>query len=281
LAALQMWRNLVQEGQAEFDNRYQREYLTTERFHRFDEALVRLLELLELPGIGKVLSTALFVVRTPYRMVRGLFKRAMGRAEMPSSSERIVLDQAMNGWMDHLRKEAVRRAGTHPVWGHINGGFTSGLGNMARERFEQGFRDFQLGMADEVDRTARAIYEELQKNPLALNVLRGTKFALEIGSITGTVLHFGLNPWDLLLVPLAASVTHQLVELLGKQYVDSQREQARGRQMAMMVQHISAPTAEWLTQWPSTGGSTFERLQQALKRIPAGLQQLQNCVRGM
>jgi hypothetical protein len=281
LAALQTWRNLVQEGQAEFDNRYQREYLTTERFHRFDEALVRLLELLELPGIGKVLSTALFVVRTPYRMVRGLFKRAMGRAEMPSSSERIVLDQAMNGWMDHLRKEAVRRAGTHPVWGHINGGFTSGLGNMARERFEQGFRDFQLGMADEVDRTARAIYEELQKNPLALNVLRGTKFALEIGSITGTVLHFGLNPWDLLLVPLAASVTHQLVELLGKQYVDSQREQARGRQMAMMVQHISAPTAEWLTQWPSTGGSTFERLQQALKRIPAGLQQLQNCVRGM
>jgi hypothetical protein len=108
-----------------------------------------------------------------------------------------------------------------------------------------------------------------------LNVLRGTKFTLEIGSITGTVLHFGLNPWDILLVPMAASVTHQLVELLGKQYVDSQREQARNRQMTMMTQNVSGPIAEWLAQWPSTGGSTFERLQQALKRIPDGLQQLQ------
>jgi hypothetical protein len=278
LAALQTWRDLVREGQFEFDNRYQREYLTTERFHRFDEALVRLLELLELPGVGKALSTALYVVRTPYRLVRGLFKRAMGRSETPASSERIVMDQAMNGWIDHLRKEAVRRANMHPVWAHINSGFNSGVGNMARERFDQGFRNFQLGMADEVDRTARAIYEELQKNPLALNVLRGTKFALEIGTITGTVLHFGLNPWDLLLVPLAASVTHQLVELLGKQYVDSQREQARSRQMAMMKQNISVPTAEWLTQWPSTGGSTFERLRLALKRIPEGLLQLRDCV---
>jgi hypothetical protein len=278
LNALQTWRDLVREGQIEFDNRYRREYLTTERFHRFDEALVRLLELLELPGVGRVLSTALYVVRTPYRLVRGLFKRAMGRSETPSASEHVVMDQAMNGWVDFLRKETVRRAGTHPVWTHINNGFASGAGSQARERFEQGFRNFQLGMADEVDRTARSIYEDLQKNPLALNVLRGTKFTLEIASITGTVLHFGINPWDLLLVPLAASVTHQLVELLGKQYVDSQREQARSRQMQMMTKSISAPLAEWLTQWPSTGGSTYERLQLALRRIPENLAQLRTLV---
>ena len=46
---------------------------------------------------------------------------------------------------------------------HINAGFSTGLGDLVRERFEQGFRNFQLGMADEVDRTARAIYEELEK----------------------------------------------------------------------------------------------------------------------
>jgi hypothetical protein len=278
LNALQAWRSLVHEGQVEFDSRYRQEYLTTERFHRFDEALVRMLELLELPGVGKVLSTTLHVVRTPYRMLRGLFQKAISRPETPAASERIVMEQAFNGWIDHLRKEAVRRAGTHPVWAHINRGFTSGLANLARDRFEQGFRNFQLGMADEVDRTARAIYEELQKNPLALNVLRGTKFTLEVGSITATVIHFGFNPLDLVLVPLAASVTHQLVELLGKQYVDNQREQARNRQMTMMAQYISAPMAEWLVQWPSTGGSTFERLQLALRRIPEGLQQLKDCV---
>ncbi|MSU80722.1 MAG: hypothetical protein EXS16_21870, partial [Gemmataceae bacterium] len=48
LAALDGWRNLVREGQMEFDSRYRREFLTTERFRRFDEALIRLIELLEL-----------------------------------------------------------------------------------------------------------------------------------------------------------------------------------------------------------------------------------------
>jgi hypothetical protein len=278
LAALQSWRDAVQVGQVEFDNRYRREYLTSEKFHRFDQALVRLLELLELPGIGRILSGALYVVRTPYRLIKGLFAKAMRRPEAAVTPERPVMEQALGGWLDLLRKEAARRAGTHPVWAHINKGFGSGLAEMARERFEQGFRTFQLSLADEADRTARAIYEELERNPVALNTLRGTKFALEIGSITGTVVTLGLNWFDVILIPLAASVTHHLVELLGKQYVDNQRELARARQQALASQYVSAPMAEWLAQWPSTGGSAYERLQLALRRIPPALKELDEAV---
>jgi hypothetical protein len=279
LAALSAWRGLVHEGQIEFDGRYQREYLMSERFYRFDEALVRLLDLLELPGIGKILSGALYVVRTPYRLLKNLFNKAVRRAETLGPPERPVLDLAWNGWIDFLRKEAVRRANTHPVWTHINLGFNSGLGELARQRYEQGFQSFQLAMADEVERTARAIYEDLQKNPMALNVLRGTKFTLEVAAITGAVLHAGITPWDLVWVPLSAAITQQIVELLGKSYVEAQREQARLRQMTMMTQYVSAPIADWLAQWPTTGGSAFERLQLALRRIPEALQQLHEGVR--
>ncbi len=274
LAALQRWRNAVEYGRTEFDNRYRREYLTTERFHRFDQALVRLLELLELPGVGRVLGGVLYVVRTPYRVLKGLFNRAMRRQESPGMPERPVLEQALAGWLDLLRKESAQHAASHPVWGHLNQGFAGGLADLARDRFEQGFNLFQMSIADEVERTARAIYEELEKNPAALNALRGTKFALEVASITGVVLAGGLNIWDVVLVPLAASVSHHLIELLGKQYVESQREQARQRQQAMVSQYLSAPLAEWLAQWPTTGGSAYERLQLALRRIPPSLQQL-------
>src|SRR5262249_46416468 len=150
---------------------------------------------------------------------------ALRRPESPGQPERPVMEQALAGWIDLLRREAARRADSHPVWAHIDKGFGSGLADMARERFEQGFRTFQLSLATEPDRTARAIYEELEKHPVALNTLRGTKFALEVASITGAVVTAGHQfLLDFLLVPLAASVTHQLVELLGKQYVDSQRE---------------------------------------------------------
>jgi len=281
LEALQNWRVAVQTGQSEFDNRYRQEYLNSEKFHRFDEALVRLLELLELPGVGgRILSNVLWAVRTPYRLLKGWLSKAMSRPDSIHQPERPVLEAALSGWLDHLRKESVRNSGMHPVWAHIEKGFASGgLSDQARERFEQGFRSFQLGLADEVERTARSIYEELEKNPVLLNTLRGGKFAMDIGAILAAVVTAGHSvALDVILVPVAAAVTQQLVEFLGQQYVETQREQTRDRQEALMKQYISTPLAEWMSQWPATGGSAYERLQLALKRIPDSLQQLNQSV---
>lgn len=278
LAALDGWRGLVQGGQLEFDDRYRREYLTSARFRRFDEALVKLLDLLELPGLGKIVSTALYVVRTPYRLVKSLFSRAVQRPEAPAFPEKSVLDAAFTGWLDMVRKEATRRAGTHPLWQHVSKGFAAGLADQARQKYEEGVRSFQLSMTDEVERTARSIYEDLERNPVALNTLRGTKFAMEVAAITGSIALGGINVFDLVLVPVAASVTQYLVEALGSQYVENQREQARARQQMLVTQHISGPLAAWLIQWPSTGGSAYERLQLALRRLPPALQQLDAAV---
>jgi hypothetical protein len=280
LAALQAWREVVHAGQVEFDRRYRREYLTSEKFRRFDEALVRLLDLLELPGIGRAVSNTLWVLRTPYRLVKGLVVKALSRPEGASLPEQPVLEQALAGWLDLLRKETARRAGSHPVWAHIEEGFAGGLADLARDRFHQGLRNFRLGLADEVDRTARAIYEDVEKNPAILNTLRGGKFTVDMAAILAAVATGGTHlAWDFLLVPVAASMTQQLVELLGKQYVDGQREHARNRQQALVTQYVSGPLAEWLAQWPATGGSAYERLHLALRRIPAALLQLEAAVR--
>jgi hypothetical protein len=71
-----------------------------------------------------------------------------------------------------------------------------------------------------------------------------------------------------------------LTEFFGKQYVDFHREQTRARQEALVAQHISNPLTEWLTHWPTTGGSTYERLQLILRRFPHNLLQLQAAVEG-
>src|SRR5262249_50696791 len=110
IAALEGWRSVVYAGQVDFDNRYCREYLTSEKFRSFDEALVRLLDLLELPGVGKLVSTTLWVVRTPYRLVKGWLSKTLSRPQAPSLPELSVLEDALEAWLDLLRKEAVRRA---------------------------------------------------------------------------------------------------------------------------------------------------------------------------
>ena len=276
VTALQEWRTLVQSGRAEFENRYRREYLTTEKFHRFDEALVRLLDLLEIPGAGRLVSNTLWVLRTPYRLLKGFLSKTLARPEPPAPPEYPVLERALEGWLDLLRKEAARRASSHPVWAHIDKGFQQGLANEAQEQFKQDFRGFQLGLTDEVDRTARGIYEELEKNPAMLNALRGGKLAIDVAAIAAAALTAGMH-WglDFVLVPLAASVTHQLVEIMGRQYVDNQRDLARQRQQALVSQYVSGPLADWLGQWPATGGSPYQRLHLALQRLPADVQKLE------
>ena len=276
LAALESWRAAVEVGQSDFENRYRQEFLNSEKFHRFDEALVRLLELLELPGIGKVFSNAMRLVQAPFRMMKGWLSKNLVRAEATTQPERPVLETALNGWLDFLRKEALQRSDSNALWAHIETGFNGGkLAEQAKEKFEQGFRNFQLGLADEVERTARAIYEELEKNPVLLNTLRGGKFAMDVSAITAAVVTAGHTlALNVLLVPLAAAVTQQLAEWMGAQYVENQREATRQRQEVLMKEFVAQPLGEWLVAWPSTGGSTYERLHQALNRIPPNLTQL-------
>jgi hypothetical protein len=279
LAALQAWRNLVHSGRQEFEARYSKEYLSGEKFPRFDEALVRLLQLLELPGVGQLVSKALWAVRTPWRLAKGLLAKFTGKTASVIIPEEPVLASAWTAWLDLLRKEAARREDSHPLWDHVEKGFQSGLADQARNEFQRCLRDFQVGLASEVEATARAIYEELEKKPLALNTLRGSKFAIEVASIVGTILAGGVALHDIVLVPLVTSLTQELVELLGKQYVDLQREKARYRQQELLGRTLATPLAEWLTQWPATGGSSFERLQLALKRIPEGIKDLEQAVK--
>jgi GTP-binding protein EngB required for normal cell division len=279
LEALQEWNHLVAKGRTEFENRYTREYLSGEQFPRFSAALVRLLELLELPGVGQYLSKTLWVVRTPFRLVKGLINRVSGGVPTATLPEEPVLNTAFGGWLDLLRKEAAKRDEQHPIWHHIKDAFPKALVEQAKIEMQRCLRDFQVGQVHEVDATARAIYEDLEKKPVALNTLRGMKFSLDLASIGGTVAMGGINAWDLILVPLAAALSQEIVEAMGKTYVDKQRERARERQQELFQRTVAAPLAAWLAQWPATGGTTLERLQLALKRIPDNVAALGKAVR--
>jgi 50S ribosome-binding GTPase len=282
VAALDAWRDLVHRGKEDFDTRYRREYLTSEKFRRFDEALVRLIDLLELPGAGKFVSGTLWVVRTPYRLLKGAMNKVLVRPEVPSMPESEVLEAGLQAWLDQLRAEALRRSGQHPLWAHVNRAFESDLPGQVHAKFDEALRTFRLGLADEVERTARAIYEELEKSPTWLATLRGSKLALDGAAIIGTIAAMLTTgqpaALDLVLVPLAASVAHQLVEWMGAAYVESQREQTRSRQQSLESEVVSGPLADWLARWPATGGTAYERLQLALSRVPHGIKKLDAAV---
>lgn len=274
VAALEDWGKLVAQGRTEFLERYTREYLTGAKFHRFDESLVKLVEMLELPGVGKYVSNALYVVRTPFRLVKGLLGNVFGAPAIAPIPEQPVLDAAYQAWVDQLRATALTLEKRHNLWATVAHGFEADLGDKFAERYRAGINAFQGSQRAEIDATAQAIFEDLEKSPGTLNALRGSKFALDVGAIGATLAMGGISAQDLVLVPLVSGITHQLVEWAGAGYVEMQKEKARSRQQELIARHIADPLSSWMTAWPATGGTDYERLQLALHRIPAGLDSL-------
>ncbi len=274
LAAIESWRALVDASRSQFDERYRSEFLNGEGFRRFDEARERLLNLFELPGAGKGFAVALWALRLPYRTVRGLIEKAIVRPPAVNLAESQVLDGAFRAWLDQLRAEAIRRSDSHPVWRHIANGFSSGLNDSATEQFQIALRNFQLSSADEIEGAARAVTAGLEKNPVALTTLRSGKLLLDLVAI---ILAFwaGWFDWTILIfLPLFVSIAHQLVELCVRQYVEAKRSAVRSRKESIVAQTVSTPLAEWLAKWPATGGSAYEKLQGALRRVPETIAQL-------
>lgn len=275
LTELDTWRTLVADGRREFEQRYRREFLSGEAFRRFDRTRDQVLEMLELTGPGKYVSAGLALLRLPYKYARDFLAKVVARPDMPSLPEHAVCTAALAAWLDGLQAEALRRSGTHPIWKQITHGFDAGLKTQAQDRFGQVFRSFELKETDELDQAARAVPERLVNGPALLNTFRLAIVALDLAAI-GAVIYFAWPPswYWLLLIPLAVSLTRQLVELAVRQIVDVGRNRLRAKREALVAEHLSGPLAGWLSDWPTSGGSSMERLQLVLRRVPLTIRDL-------
>jgi hypothetical protein len=186
-----------------------------------------------------------------------------------------VLTGALSGWLDRLQAEALRRSGTHPVWKQIAHGFDAGLAVQARDRFAVDFRTFELKETDELERAGRELVDKLEKNPTLLYTLRGGKLVADAFGVFA-VLYFTWVPswYHFLLLPIVVSVTHQLTELIARGAAETARARVRNQRETLVETALTGPLGQWLGEWPATGGSSFEKLQQVLQRVPDEIRKL-------
>jgi hypothetical protein len=277
LAELDLWKATVEAGRRAFEDRYRREYLSGEQFRRFDRHRERLMDLLELPGGGRFVGTALWVLRSPYRWTREYIAKVLTRPQLVNLSEKAVLDGALDGWLNYLQAEALRRSGTHPLWKGVVHAFDAGLASQTRDRFAQDFRTFELKETDELERAGQEMVAGLERHPALLHTLQGGKFALDLGVI-GAALYVtftGTFHWyELLLIPIGVSVTHQAAELGVRAATEGARSRVRRQREELVTTTLSGPLAAWLADVPAASGTSIERLQLVLRRVPETIRQL-------
>jgi hypothetical protein len=275
ITELDTWRSLVQTGRTNFEQRYRSEFLAGETFRRFDRTQEQVLEMLELTGPGKYVSATLAVMRLPYKYAREFFLKAVARPPIVSQPESVVCNTALAAWLDGLQADCLRRGGTHPVWKQLTQGFDSGLKLQAQDRFAQVFRSFELRETDELDQAAKEVPEQLTNNETLLIVGRVGTVGLDAVAL-GATLYFTWLPSipQLLLLPVAVSASRQLVELGVKAWVDRGRNRIRNHREALVNEHLSGPLSNWLAEWPTSGGSSLEKLQLVLRRVPLNIREL-------
>jgi energy-coupling factor transporter ATP-binding protein EcfA2 len=274
LSELETWRGLVADGQREFEQRYRSEYLAGEAFRRFDQTKLDVLKMLELPGPGAFVSMALALVRKPYELLWQFVSKTITRPSMTNLGEQVVCNAAMESWLAKLQAEALRRHPNHPMWKNVTVGFDTTLKTQAQDLYSQKFRILEAKEMTELDTTARAVPDALDKNPVLLNILRGAIIALDLVVIVLVIWLTWPPSWWLLLLLPAVSITHHMVDVIVGAVVNRDRNKLRAEREALLKSQLTTPLQRWLADWPTSGGTSLERLQQILIRIPASIREL-------
>lgn len=278
LAALNTWKELVEQGRREFESRYFREYLSSKKFHRFDQSFVKLIELLELPGIGKYVSKTVALTRIPWTVAKNLYRKFVGKSDVQEMPEEPIFRAALRGWLDRLQVEAAKRSKSHPIFAKLDEAFKSTLRSEVENRYQACLPEFRRGLEEEVERTARAIYEDVEKNPVLLNSLRGIKLSVEVSTVIAILISGGINVWDPILIMIITPFIQEITEFLGKQYVEKHKAGTRQRQLELMSRTVAVPLEDWLARLPVTSTDQFHRLEQIVERLPQNIALLKDAV---
>lgn len=279
LEEFRSWQDLVRQGRLAFERRYEAEYLEVERFVIMDRYRHAWVELLELPAAGRWLSAVLWILRTPYRAARDYVRRWWEQSVTPPPPEAEVLREAALAWRDALHAETLRRTDRHPFWQQLARRFPNDLLPAWQEQWESLSRRFTCQEQEELEHSCQRLLEQWQNHPGRLAVARAAKLVLDLGGITTVVwLSWPLDWYHLLLVPLSASLTHQVVEWLAAMQVEALRRRLRQQRSVHLRQTLSEPLEAWLQQWPAQGETPLARLQQVLTETPTALQRLELAV---
>ncbi|MEZ6139872.1 MAG: GTPase [Zavarzinella sp.] len=278
LSAIEEWRSAVYTCKLKYEEAYQLEFLNNAQFQRFDDAKEQLLQLLELPGAGKGLSFTLGLLRWPYLQLRKLIGKIIARPASPMGTETRVIENAWNGWLDELKATAIAKSGQHPIWRHVAQSYSHRFAAESREQFQAVFRHYQFSSAEEIENAARRVCQSLEKRPRVLAGIRAGILLLDVAAIVAAFLLGGFNWPTIIYIVVFVSLIHQIIELFVWQMVESRRRAFHDHKLHLMTAGISHPLSEWLSQWPVTGGSTYEKLHYALKTIPESILQLSQLI---
>ena len=240
LAARDFWEHAIQAGIDEAVATYQRECLENPRYaYALQRAILRLLELLEIPGIAVALTNVRSVLTWPARRLQALFKsRFPGKNPGGEEQEARVLKEVTAHLLIGLQQKASERMvaveDSNQAWWRelltLLNRESSAIGTAAQTAVVNYQADFEA----EIEEASQRLYRHLQQHPTTLNGLRAARVTTDTAAIVLAVKTGGVGINDLLLTPAMLSITSLLAEGAVGSYMKQIEAELKQRQLAVM-----------------------------------------------
>ena len=208
--ALNDWSELVDLMLKQAMDSYQRDYLNhPHHYETFQLAMAQLLNLMEIPGLARILAGTRQVLTWP---VRQLMKRGRKVPHSADSSYEIaLLNQLAEHTLIQLADKLLDKAEQNQWWRHTHSALRSQRLEVLQD-FEQETKKYHLSFQQDVESAAHRLYHKLQEQPLVLNSLRATRATADAAVIALTLHMGGIGLHDLVIAPAMLSLTSLLAE---------------------------------------------------------------------
>ncbi len=243
--AREQWRALIEAALNDARERYESGYLRDPLYaETMQQAMTRLLELMEIPGLAKSLARVRQAITWPARTLGGLLKRQPPPADAAPEidEETRILREAIHHALLQLAHEAAEQAAMAPEpsrrwWRRLWQALQQEQASIQAQA-EGRIGAYQQAFRPRIQQAAQQLYQNLQAHPAKLNALRAARTTADAAAIALALKTGGIGLNDLVLAPAMLSFTSMLTEGAVGQYLRRVEEQLKQQQLAAVEQHL-------------------------------------------
>ncbi len=237
--SLRLWQSLVDQSinQALLD--YQRDYLDhPQHYETFQNALVSLLGLLEIPGISIVLTKTRRILTWPVRKLIGFARK---KAELPADQEELILNQVGEHLLISFTEQLLEKIGSESKqnkwWNDVYCQLREQRNGLL-DGYQQAVNNYCISFQQDVEDTANRLYNKLSEHPVILNSLRATRVTTDAAALALVIQTGGIGIHDLVITPAMLTITSLLAESVVGKYMGKVEIELKQHQLKTVKEDI-------------------------------------------
>lgn len=239
IGAQEKWLEIINTQQQVALEQFDRDYLQDPHYSEtLKKAIIRLLELLEIPGVASGLKTIRKIITWPARKLGGLIKdqTRFKDDKKETDQEIIILKEACHHYLINLQNQIIQQP-DEQWWKNIDFEFQNHESEL-EEQVDNAIQKHQQAFEPEIELAANKLYDYLKEHPVTLNSLRTARVSADAAAVLLAIKTGGLSLHDLALAPAFVAVTSFLAEGAVGQHMRTIEAELKKKQLVSVQEHV-------------------------------------------